>query len=120
MSNPLKYTCLFGGGAIRGMAYVGTIRALEELGIEYDIIGGSSVGSIIAAFVACGYKSYEIENFFMKVKYDLFKDVHLGFGKGFALSKGEIFLEWLNEILTNKVKRSDNRNVTFKDIDKNL
>ena len=38
MTNPLKYTCLFGGGAIRGMAYIGTIRALEELGIEYDII----------------------------------------------------------------------------------
>ena len=54
MTNPLKYTCLFGGGAIRGMAYIGTIRALEELGIEYDIIGGSSVGSIIAALVACG------------------------------------------------------------------
>ena len=36
MTNPLKYTCLFGGGAIRGMAYIGTIRALEELGIELD------------------------------------------------------------------------------------
>ena len=61
MTNPLKYTCLFGGGAIRGLAYVGTIRALEELGIEYDIIGGSSVGSIIAALVAKGYSSFEIE-----------------------------------------------------------
>ena len=97
MTNPLKYTCLFGGGAIRGMAYIGTIRALEELGIEYDIIGGSSVGSIIAALVACGYKSYELENLFMKVNFDLFKDIHLGFGKAFAISKGEIFLDWLNE-----------------------
>ena len=54
MNNPLKYTCLFGGGAIRGLAYVGTIRALEELQAEYDIIGGSSVGAIIAALLACG------------------------------------------------------------------
>ena len=38
MNNPLKYTCLFGGGAIRGLAYVGAIRALEELNIEYDDI----------------------------------------------------------------------------------
>ena len=75
MTNPLKYTCLFGGGAIRGLAYVGAIRALEELGIEYDALGGSSVGSIIAALVAVGYKSYEIENFFMKVNFDLFKDI---------------------------------------------
>ena len=75
MTNPFKYTCLFGGGAIRGLAYVGAIRAMEELGIEYDIVGGSSVGSIIAALIAVGYKSYEIESFFMKVNFDLFKDI---------------------------------------------
>ena len=120
MTNPLKYTCLFGGGAVRGMAYIGTIRALEELGIEYDIIGGSSVGSIFAALVACGYKSYELENLFMKVNFDLFKDIHLGFGKGFALSKGEIFQDWINELLSNKVKHAKGSNVTFKDIEKTL
>ncbi len=120
MTNPLKYTCLFGGGAIRGMAYIGTIRALEELGIEYDIIGGSSVGSIMAALVASGYKSYELENLFMKVNFDLFKDIHLGIGKAFAISKGEIFQDWLNELLLNKNENVKNRNVTFKDIDKKL
>ena len=120
MTNPLKYTCLFGGGAIRGLAYAGTIRALEELGIEYDIIGGSSVGSIIAVLVACGYKSYEIENFFMKVNFDLFKDIHFGFGKGIGLSKGEIFTDWLNNLLSNKIEFVKGRNVQFKDIEKNL
>ena len=120
MTNPLKYTCLFGGGAIRGLAYVGTIRALEELGVEYDLIGGSSVGSIIAALLACGYKSYEIENFFMKVNFDLFKDVHFGFGKPFALSKGEIFIDWLNELLRNKVVPKNGKKVTFKDIEQKL
>lgn len=120
MTNPLKYTCLFGGGAIRGVAYIGTIRALEELGIEYDIIGGSSVGSIIAALVASGYKSYELENLFMKVNFDLFKDIHLGFGKSFALSKGEIFLDWLNELLSKKNENVRNKNIEFVDLDKKL
>ena len=119
MTNPLKYTCLFGGGAIRGMAYIGTIRALEELNIEYDIIGGSSVGSIMAALVACGYKSYELENLFMKVNFDLFKDIHLGFGKPFAISKGEIFLDWLNELLAKKINVHGN-NITFKDLEQKL
>ena len=73
MINP-KYTVLFGGGAIRGLAYVGTLRALEELGIEYDIIGGSSVGSILAVLLSCGYKSYELENLFMKINFELFRD----------------------------------------------
>ena len=120
MTNPLKYTCLFGGGAIRGLAYVGAIRAMEELGIEYDIIGGSSVGSIIAALVAVGYKSYEIENFFMKVNFDLFKDIHFGFGKPFAISKGEIFMDWLNEILKNKTEGALSKRITFRDLNKPL
>ena len=120
MSNPLKYTCLFGGGAIRGLAYVGTIRALEELDIEYDIIGGSSVGSIFATLLACGYKSYELENLFMKVNFELFKDIHLGFGKGLALSRGGIFVDWLNELITSKAGNNAKKNLTFKDLEQDL
>lgn len=120
MNNPLKYTCLFGGGAIRGLAYVGTIRALEELGIEYDIVGGSSVGSIFAALVACGYKSYELESLFLKVNFELFKDIHLGLTKNFGLSKGGIFVEWLNELISRKAEEVKKRNVNFEDLQKEL
>ena len=120
MNNPLKYTCLFGGGAIRGLAYVGTIRAVEELGVEYDIIGGSSVGSIFATLLACGYKSYELENLFMKVNFELFKDIHLGFGKGIALSKGEIFVDWLNELIIKKLNISKKEKLTFKELEQDL
>ena len=120
MSNPLKYTCLFGGGAIRGLAYVGAIRALEELDIEFDIIGGSSVGSIFAALLACGYKSYELENLFMKVNFELFKDIHLGIGKGIALSRGGIFIEWLNELISQKLNKSSKNNIKFEELENDL
>lgn len=120
MVNNIKYTCLFGGGAIRGLAYVGAVRALEELGIEYDIIGGSSVGSILATLVACGYKSYELENLFMKVNFELFRDIHFGLGKPFALSKGEIFIDWLNELISRKVDGKDKNHITFADLEQNL
>ena len=120
MDNPLKYTCLFGGGAIRGLAYVGTLRALEELGVEFDIIGGSSVGSIFATLVACGYKSYELENLFMKVNFELFRDIHLGFGKGIALSKGEIFVDWLNELIVKKMEDPKKKTLNFDELEKEL
>lgn len=120
VNNPLKYTCLFGGGAIRGLAYVGTLRALEELNIEFDIIGGSSVGSIFATLIACGYKSYELENLFMKVNFELFRDIHLGIGKGIALSKGEIFIDWLNELITRKLEIPNKKSLTFKELEKEL
>ena len=44
---------LSGGGA-RGYAHIGVIRALEERGIPIDVIGGTSMGSIIAAQYAKG------------------------------------------------------------------
>ncbi|MCI0397956.1 MAG: patatin-like phospholipase domain-containing protein [Chloroflexi bacterium] len=45
---------LSGGGA-RGFAHIGIIRALEEAGIPIDIVGGTSMGSIIAAEYAAGW-----------------------------------------------------------------
>jgi predicted acylesterase/phospholipase RssA/CRP-like cAMP-binding protein len=42
---------LSGGGA-RGFAHIGAIRALREAGIPIDKVGGSSMGSIVAAMAA--------------------------------------------------------------------
>ncbi len=42
---------LSGGGA-RGFAHIGAIRALREAGIPIDKVGGSSIGSIVAAMAA--------------------------------------------------------------------
>ncbi|MCQ2739329.1 MAG: patatin-like phospholipase family protein [bacterium] len=117
MTNELKYTCLFGGGAIRGLAYIGAIRAMEELGMAFDIIGGSSVGAVFATLLACGYKSYELENIYTKVNFELFKDIHFGFGKPFALSKGEIYEDWLNDLIS---KNSNIKHMKFSDLDKKL
>lgn len=50
---------LSGGGA-RGLAHIGFLRALEELGIGVDEIGGTSMGSVIAAQYAAGLPLDEI------------------------------------------------------------
>ncbi len=125
MENNLKYTCLFGGGAIRGVAYIGAIKAFEELGIMSDTFAGSSVGSVFAALLAIGYTSEELKHVFSKVNFELFRDIAIGIGPLFALSKGGVFLEWLRELIEkkfygDKYKKGENRAVTFKDIDKNL
>jgi NTE family protein len=43
-----------GGGAARGWAHLGVIRALAEAGIEPQVISGTSMGAIIGALVASG------------------------------------------------------------------
>ena len=42
---------LAGGGA-RGLAHLGVFQALQEKGIEIDVVGGTSIGSVMAALVA--------------------------------------------------------------------
>jgi predicted acylesterase/phospholipase RssA len=45
------------GGAARGFAHLGVFRALEELGIEVDRVGGTSMGALLGAGYAMG-RSY--------------------------------------------------------------
>jgi NTE family protein len=51
---------VLGGGGARGFAHLGVLRALEELGIEVDVTGGSSMGAFLSALVACGYRSQDV------------------------------------------------------------
>jgi predicted acylesterase/phospholipase RssA/CRP-like cAMP-binding protein len=43
-----------GGGFARGLAHLGVLRALEELDIAIDVIGGSSMGGIVGGMWALG------------------------------------------------------------------
>ncbi|MDR1327910.1 MAG: patatin-like phospholipase family protein, partial [Heliobacteriaceae bacterium] len=123
--NSLKYTCLLGGGAIRGITYSGAIKALEELGVQTKTYAGSSVGAVIAALLAVGFNAEEINEILLEVNFELFKDIQLGIGPKLALSKGEVFQEWLrghieSKFYGSKYKKGAHRAVTFKDLEKNL
>ncbi|GMT19677.1 hypothetical protein PFISCL1PPCAC_10974 [Pristionchus fissidentatus] len=43
---------VLGGGGARGAAHVGVIRAIREAGIPVDIVGGTSIGSMIGGLFA--------------------------------------------------------------------
>jgi predicted acylesterase/phospholipase RssA/CRP-like cAMP-binding protein len=45
---------VLGGGGARGFAHLGVLRALEELGVVVDMVGGSSIGAPIAGWIAQG------------------------------------------------------------------
>jgi len=49
-----KGLVLAGGGA-RGYSHIGVIKALSEVGMPIDLIGGSSIGGIIACGMALGW-----------------------------------------------------------------
>ncbi len=55
--NLIKLGLALGSGGAKGLAHVGAIKAFEEEGIEFDLIAGSSIGSIVGALYAKGYSS---------------------------------------------------------------
>lgn len=50
----------FEGGGIKGLAYIGAIKFLEERGYRFFKVSGTSVGSLFAALISVGYTSSEI------------------------------------------------------------
>ncbi len=50
---------VLGGGGARAAADLGVLRALEEAQVSVDLVGGTSMGAIMAAFVAMRLSSQE-------------------------------------------------------------
>ena len=52
---------LAGGGA-RGLAHLGVIKYMEELGIPVDIVTGTSMGGLVGGLYALGYKHDQLDS----------------------------------------------------------
>jgi NTE family protein len=49
-----KIGLALGGGVVLGAAHIGVLQAIQELGIQVDIITGTSIGAFLAALYAFG------------------------------------------------------------------
>jgi NTE family protein len=57
-----KIGLALGGGAARGWAHIGVLRALDEFGLKVGIIAGTSIGAVVGGCYAAG-KLDELEAF---------------------------------------------------------
>jgi len=51
----MRVNLVLSGGAARGIAHIGVLKALEDLGYTVKALSGSSAGAIVAVFYADGY-----------------------------------------------------------------
>ena len=121
----LEYFVIFGGGGIRGISYVGAYKALMEANVKITGYAGSSIGSVFATLCAVGYDIKEIEEFFMSINIEFFKDINFNFGNQIALSKGELLLEWIRDKVESQFysegyKKGQMPPVRFKDLKEDL
>ena len=50
----------FSGGGIKAFAHIGALKALEESNLKFDMVAGTSSGSIVAILYALGYSSSDM------------------------------------------------------------
>lgn len=55
MAKKLKIGLALGGGAARGWAHIGVVKALLKAGIKPDVIAGTSIGAVIGGCYAAGH-----------------------------------------------------------------
>ncbi len=67
---PAKIALALGGGAARGFAHIGVIKALEAQGISADIVVGTSAGSVVGALYASGLNGFQIQELSMYMHED--------------------------------------------------
>lgn len=119
------YFCIFAGGGVRGIAYLGALQAFEKFDINITGMAGSSVGAIFASLFAVGFDYDEIKHVAFNANYELFTDLNFGLGKNFGFCKGDSFLSWFREQIEKKYYGEQfdpkgNKPVKFKDLDKDL
>ena len=108
---------VFKGGGVKGIAYAGAYKALEEKGLTENIkrVDGTSAGAIISFLIAIGCGSTEITYILNELK---FKKLETGLNPlrlftKYGLFSGDWFYNWLKERLKDN---GLDENITFKDL----
>ena len=59
------------GGAAKGLAHIGILKAIDSAGLKVDCITGTSMGGIIGGLYAIGYSADTIEKIARTIDWDL-------------------------------------------------
>ncbi|MCL6445694.1 MAG: patatin-like phospholipase family protein [Alicyclobacillus sp.] len=66
---PVRVGIALGSGGAKGFAHVGVLKALEEAGIQIDIVTGSSMGGLVAGFYATGMTPDFMDKFACSIRW---------------------------------------------------
>ncbi len=95
-----------GGGAARGFAHIGVIKALEAHGIVPDIVVGTSAGSMVGALYASGYGGFDLQRVALQLDDSIIADWSLP-DRGFI--KGEALQNFVNQAVQSRVMEKLNK-----------
>jgi NTE family protein len=86
-----------GGGAARGFAHIGVIKALEAQGIVPDVVVGTSAGSLVGALYAAGYNGFALHKLALQMDEATISDWSVPFfAKATGVFKGEALQSYVD------------------------
>jgi NTE family protein len=88
-----------GGGAARGFAHIGVIKALETSGLAPDIVVGTSVGAVVGSLYSAGFDVFELQKIAIQLEENSLTDWSV-FDRGFL--KGEALERFINQQVGNR------------------
>jgi NTE family protein len=96
---PIKIGLALGGGAARGFAHIGVIKALEAQGIVPHMVVGTSAGSVVGALYASGMSGFELQKLALQMEEDMVTDWTL---PNRGVLKGEALQDFINQKVKNQ------------------
>jgi len=105
---PPRIALVLGGGAAKGFAHIGVIKALEAQGIQPEIIVGTSAGSLVGALYAAGNDGFALQRIALDLNESMFSDYSLP-DRGFL--KGEALQQFVNKTVQNRPLEKLNRTI---------
>lgn len=97
MPRKIKVGLALGGGAARGFAHIGVIKALEANGITPDLVVGTSAGSLVGALYAAGNNGYALQKMAIDMDEGAISDWSVPFFSGpTGVLKGEGLQNYVN------------------------
>lgn len=98
----IKIGLALGGGAARGFAHIGVIKALEAQGIVPDVVVGTSAGSVVGALYAAGNTGFALQRAALEMDEAAISDWVLPlFGDSSGVLKGEALQNYVNKTVHN-------------------
>jgi NTE family protein len=93
---PPRLGLALGGGAARGFAHIGVIKALEAQGIVPDLIVGTSAGSVVGALYAGGFNGFELQRLALQMDENAIADWSM---PARGVLRGEALQNFINKAL---------------------
>ncbi|MBB3182444.1 patatin-like phospholipase family protein [Variovorax sp. Sphag1AA] len=84
-----------GGGGLRGYAHVGVLQALDEAGIDIEVVAGTSVGAVIGALYSSGKSPAEIRNLAENLDVASLTDWHISSA---SFMRGDALTRWVSSM----------------------